>query len=169
MLYFCRLNMGKINPLLKEAYEMNKSLYEEGLYTWYTFAQNIFEEMGLDIKDFESSDKPFDKIKFNLKMKLQNQMNKVYKEKNVNKLSSIDGSSKLFLYSKLKSEIEIEKHLLEEPNFKNRQMITKLRVSDHTLEIETGRYKNIPRENRNCKECKDEIDDEYHFFYLIVS
>ena len=52
---------------------------------------------------------------------------------------------------------------MEEPSFKNRQMITKLRVSDHTLEIETGRYKNIPRENRNCKLCKDEIDDEYHF------
>jgi hypothetical protein len=31
------------------------------------------------------------------------------------------------------------------------------------LEIETGRYKNIPRENRNCKLGKDEIDDEYHF------
>ena len=43
-------------------------------------------------------------------------------------------------------------------------MITKFRVSDHTLEVETGRYKNIPRENRNCKICKDEIDDEYHFF-----
>ena len=43
-------------------------------------------------------------------------------------------------------------------------MITKFRVSDHTLEVETGRYKNIPRENRFCKICKDEIDDEYHFF-----
>jgi hypothetical protein len=53
---------------------------------------------------------------------------------------------------------------LEEPNFKNRQIITNLRVSDHTLEIETGGYKNIPRENRNCKLCKDEIADECHFF-----
>ena len=163
MLYFCRLNMGKINPLLKEAYEMNKNLDGEGIYTWHTFAHNTFEEMGLDIKDFESSDKPFNEIKFDLKIKLKNQINNVYKGKTVNKLSSIDDSSKLSLYSKLKSEIGIEKYLLEEPSFKNRQMITKLRVSDHTLEIETGRYKNIPRENRNCKLCKDEIDDEYHF------
>jgi hypothetical protein len=67
MLYFCRLNTGKINPLLKEAYEMNKNLDGEGLYTWYTFAHNTFEEMGLDIKDSESSDKPFNKIKFDLR------------------------------------------------------------------------------------------------------
>ena len=68
-----------------------------------------------------------------------------------------------FLYSKLKSEIEIEKYLSEEFIFKNRQMIIKLCVSDHTLKVEIGRYKNIPRENRNCKICKDKIEDEYHF------
>ena len=120
--------MGKINPLLKEAYEMNKNLDGEGIYTWHTFAHNTFEEMGLDIKDFESSDKPFNEIKFDLKIKLKNQINNVYKGKTVNKLSSIDDSSKLSLYNKLKSEIGIEKYLLEEPSFKNRQMITKLRV-----------------------------------------
>jgi hypothetical protein len=81
--------------------------------------------------------------------KIKNQINNIYKNKTVNKLSSIDDSSKLSLYSKLKSEIEIEKYLFEEPKFKNRQMITKLCVSDHTLEIETSRYKNIPRENRS--------------------
>jgi hypothetical protein len=31
MLYFYRLNMGKINPLLKESYEINKNLDGEGL------------------------------------------------------------------------------------------------------------------------------------------
>jgi hypothetical protein len=67
--------MGKINPLLKEAYEMNKNLDGEGLYihAWYTFAHSTFEEMGLDIKDFESSDKPFNEIKFDLKIKLKKQ------------------------------------------------------------------------------------------------
>ena len=71
MLYLCRLNMGNINPLLKEAYDLSKNLDGEGLYTWYSFAHNIFEEMGLDIKDFEPSDKPFNKIKFNLNVKFK--------------------------------------------------------------------------------------------------
>jgi hypothetical protein len=38
-------------------------------------------------------------------------------------------------------------------------------VSDHSLEIETGRYKTITREERICKNCNlNEIGDEYHFF-----
>jgi hypothetical protein len=38
-------------------------------------------------------------------------------------------------------------------------------VSDHSLEIESGRYKNITREERKCKNCNlNEIGDEYHFF-----
>jgi hypothetical protein len=38
-------------------------------------------------------------------------------------------------------------------------------VSDYSLEIESGRYKNITREERKCKNCNlNEIGDEYHFF-----
>jgi hypothetical protein len=46
-----------------------------------------------------------------------------------------------------------------------RQLFTKFRVSDHSLEIESGRNKNITREERICKNCNlNEIGDEYHFF-----
>ena len=46
-----------------------------------------------------------------------------------------------------------------------RQLFTKFRVSDHSLEIESGRYKSITREERKCKNCNlNEIGDEYHFF-----
>jgi hypothetical protein len=45
-----------------------------------------------------------------------------------------------------------------------RQLFTKFRVSDHSLEIETGRYENITREERICKNCNlEEIGNEYHF------
>ena len=80
MLYFCRLNMGNINPLLKEAYELNKNLDGEGLYTWYNFVKNIFEDMEFDTKDFKSADKPYNKIKFNLKIKFKKQISNIYKE-----------------------------------------------------------------------------------------
>ena len=79
------------------------------------------------------------------------------------KLSSIDDSSKLFLYSKLKKEIGLEEYLKIEQNFKYRQLLTKFRLSDHTLEVELGRYKNIPRNQRLCKTCKV-LEDEVHFF-----
>ena len=48
---------------------------------------------------------------------------------------------------------------------KDRTIITKLRVSDHKLMIEVGRHKRppIPRANRTCFWCHNEIEDEQHF------
>jgi hypothetical protein len=41
-----------------------------------------------------------------------------------------------------------------------------MRVSDHFLEIERGRYTRIKKENRICKFCDlKEIEDEFHFFF----
>ena len=48
-------------------------------------------------------------------------------------------------------------------NFKTRQLLSKFRVSDHNLEVELGRYRNIPRNDRKCQIC-NKLDDEYHFF-----
>ena len=72
---------------------------------------------------------------------------------------------KLYIYSKIKSELKLQNYLLFFLNFKMRQLFTKFRVSDYSLEIESGRYKNITREERKCKNCNlNEIGDEYHFF-----
>ena len=49
------------------------------------------------------------------------------------------------------------------PVFETRKIICKFRTSDHPLAIETGRYKNIPREFRLCNLCKT-LEDESHFF-----
>ena len=35
-MYFCRLNTDAINPLLKEAYNVNTKLNNGGIHTWYT-------------------------------------------------------------------------------------------------------------------------------------
>jgi hypothetical protein len=45
----------------------------------------------------------------------------------------------------------------------NRQLIAKFRTSDHCLQIETGRYINIPSQQRRCTTCNI-LEDEYHFF-----
>lgn len=47
-----------------------------------------------------------------------------------------------------------------------RFILTRLRISAHNLEIETGRYTTpkTPLENRLCKQCNlSEIEDEEHF------
>ena len=46
-----------------------------------------------------------------------------------------------------------------------RYLMGQLRISSHTLAIETGRYQRIPREMRRCLVCHlGEIEDEFHFF-----
>jgi hypothetical protein len=46
-----------------------------------------------------------------------------------------------------------------------RSLMTKIRVSAHSLAIETGRYSRpkIPASERFCKFCKNVMEDEKHF------
>ena len=47
----------------------------------------------------------------------------------------------------------------------NLKRICKFRISAHSLEIEKGRYYNIPRENCVCLSCKaGKVEDELHLF-----
>ena len=42
-------------------------------------------------------------------------------------------------------------------------MFTKFRISAHKLEIERGRYIGLQTEDRICKLCRNNIEDEVHF------
>jgi hypothetical protein len=45
--------------------------------------------------------------------------------------------------------------------------LIRFRISPHSLEIEKRRHQNIPLNERICKLCKLEIEDEIHFFVII--
>jgi hypothetical protein len=58
------------------------------------------------------------------------------------------------------------KKIIENSNFENRKLIVKMRISDHVLEIERGRYNKINREQRMCRQCHlNVIEDEVDFFF----
>ena len=40
------------------------------------------------------------------------------------------------------------------------------RLSAHKFSIETGRYYNVPRENRIYPLCHTDVEDEYHFIFI---
>jgi capsid portal protein len=73
----------------------------------------------------------------------------------------INDSSKLFLYSKLKADIKLEKYLKKWKKFQKSSIVDNISFK---WSIELGRYKNIPRNQRHCKFCKT-LDDEFHFFF----
>jgi hypothetical protein len=51
-------------------------------------------------------------------------------------------------------------------NYEDRKLLCKMRVSDHFLEIERGRYTTIKKENIICKFCDlKEVEDEFNFFF----
>ena len=53
----------------------------------------------------------------------------------------------------------------ENRNIKN--VRAKLRLSSHTLFVETGRHRQIPSQDRTCILCNiDDIEDEYHFILI---
>ena len=49
----------------------------------------------------------------------------------------------------------------------HRNIIAKLILSSHQLNIETGRHRNIARTDRKCELCEtNDIEDEYHFVMI---
>ena len=83
----------------------------------------------------------------------------------------IESSSKLDFYRKVKHNFSSEKYLDIVQNFNglSKKDYVKLRISNHSLLVETKRYSRpkIPRENRICEFCHlNEVEDEtYLLFY----
>ena len=122
MMYFVRINTNNINPLIKESLNIDKSLHDEGFYTWYTLALSIFQEFDLDAEDFSNMDKCFHKIKVPFKKEFKKVAHNNYIQKTKNKLSKLTDNSKLYLYNKIKHDIVLEEYLIQEFFKKNRQL-----------------------------------------------
>ena len=75
-------------------------------------------------------------------------------------------SEKLDFFKFYKHDFKEESYLSIIKKFKHRQALTKFRISNHILLIETGRYQRpkIPRHERICRFCSSgEIENESHF------
>ena len=57
----------------------------------------------------------------------------------------------------------LENYLLKIHNTKNRIAMSKLRLSNHCLLIESGRHLKLDQNLRVCQFCPNEIEDEMHF------
>ena len=81
-----------------------------------------------------------------------------------------NADSKLRTYGLFKKMVGFESYLTDIKNFKHRRSLTKFRLSNHDLAIETGRYKQrnteTKKELRVCPLCNDGIEDEIHFLFL---
>ena len=81
-----------------------------------------------------------------------------------NYFSVLKTQSKMRTYIRYKHALSMEPYITK-LHFKARQQISKLRLSDHNLEIERGRYHrpSLKPEDKTCMFCPQKIEDEFHF------
>ena len=78
--------------------------------------------------------------------------------------TSVTNMPKLRTYKSFKSEFKTEAYVKANVlNTRQRSAIAKMRNGTYPLEIELGRYRGIPVENRVCKLCRSEPETEEHF------
>ena len=125
---------------------------------WLTYIKNIFIECNL-INIFE--DKLFPSMEW-LKINVSNILkdNFIYNWQN-DVFNSPKGSN----YRLFKYDFIFENYLHELPP-KHSKIFCKFRTCNFKLPIETGRWEDIPREERKCNICNfNEIGDEYHYLF----
>ena len=106
------------------------------------------------------------KILFRNTATIRTEMQQMYKQKWEFLLNVNNPDSKLRSYSKFKKSFSVENYILRFPLYVRRNM-TKLRISAHSLAIETGRFSvpnKTPIEKRNCFHC-GQIEDEFHVIF----
>ena len=66
------------------------------------------------------------------------------------------------------TEIQITSDSVERRTVTQWKPIIKLRTSNHYLPIETGRWNNTERHERECTLCNDkDLGDEYHYIFCV--
>jgi hypothetical protein len=78
---------------------------------------------------------------------------------------SVLENTKLSLYKYVKIDFCTEYYVTRIHNKRKRSLLVRLRAGCLDLEIETGRWRGIPREQRICKLCNIEVEDELHFLF----
>ena len=92
-----------------------------------------------------------------IKHNIYNQYMYIYRD-------TLDTSKKLF-YKSIKEKFQFEPYLDILP-LNLRVAMTRFRMSNHKLPIETGRWRGIPRNDRICPKCQNNVlGDEHHFLF----
>ena len=78
--------------------------------------------------------------------------------------SRISGTNKLRTYREFKKEFKREQYLYADVDKQNLRNFIKIRISNSNLNIERGRYINLPVDQRICQLCNVGIEDECHFY-----
>ena len=156
IMFWKKLLLGE-NKLSSILYRLMFSLkcYNNANFKWINYVETIFNEIGMNyifVNQFPIVEKQH--------------LNQILCDQFIQKwFGDIENSSRGQFYLTFKKDFSFEKYLIRLPDC-DRIWITKLRTSNLHLPIETGRWYNIPREDRICTLCNENIGDEYHILFV---
>ena len=156
--YWIRLLKLPDNSLVKRSYHLLLDLDNSGFKTWAGKIREILTEFNME-KYWEDQVATRNISKEFVALFKETVFNR-YRNQWYNDMTKYP---KMRTYIKFKQDLRMETYLLEIRDFKLRRNLSKLRLSSHKLEIETGRYNNITIEQRICRNCdKNCVEDEEH-------
>ena len=163
--YYCRL-VSTENGLLQNALLGNQELLNCGKPTWLKIVKNLLHSVGKDLRSIRGNERQIIKtVSDKLYTSFKSEWTKL-----LNSDSRTDGISgnKLRTYRTFKESFGQEEYLGLVQNKAKRRTLTKLRLSDHKLHIETGRHVSLPNRlpasQRLCQFCcLGNVEDEAHF------
>ena len=137
-------------------------MHRAGVYEnkWICHVKNIIDRTGYSYlwNNQQNITVSFSMFKESLKNCLKDQFRQEWHNEVVN-------SSKCINYRIFKTDLSLEKYLLELP-VKLRKLFTKFRCRNLNLPIETGARLQIERRNRLCSLCnRNEVGDEFHYVF----
>lgn len=151
---------GKDTKYLSLMYNLLYSNHLNGVnYKWLCYTKSIFDGCGLSniwLSQTFSSKTWLVKC---IKQKLCDQFIQQWS-------SDIEISSKGISYRLFVDNFEMQHYLLSNISTKNKILLCKFRTSNHKLPIETGRWSNIPKSDRICTLCFEDIGDEFHYIMV---
>ena len=157
---YSRLSSINSERLLYEAYNLEKEKMKIRETGFCNYVTNILDKIGMS--NVWRVQIKHDRNNILEKTVILIRSNDVFSQ---TALTHIQNTNKLSFLKSLKGVYNSEKYL-QINNFSNRKATTKLRTSNHTLAIEAGRWTNIERGNRLCKQCTlHKIEDEIHFLF----
>lgn len=124
---------------------------------WATSIKEILCKYGM----LDLFTKTFPGVKYFINEKLHKVMVDNFHQKSFSEIQ--EESCKLNYYSKFKTNPGVEIYLNKVKNINHRIAMSKFRLSCHKLNIEIGRYTKVPRSERICNFCIENIEDEKHF------
>lgn len=133
--------------------------------TWERAANNIINCLGLNINQIRSDIRESEHKKKKVSKVILGLIENRYKESW--EIGMRNQKGKLDTYKLFKSDFGYESYLDKIRVGTHQKAMTKLRISNHKLHIETGRYKKpvTPRHERLCELCSEGIEDEFHFLF----